>query len=106
MIYLVKSLSSTSQANPFRRSFLQDIMTSWSGTLVAGIIGILFLLATRNYTEACNEAICASVVSKCMLTQSCKCDLVTCACCKECFSCLSYLYDECCSCVGKHRPFQ
>ncbi|XP_078043721.1 twisted gastrulation protein homolog 1-A isoform X2 [Augochlora pura] len=74
-------------------------MTSWSRTLIAGIVGILFLVIARNYTEACNEAICASVVSKCMLTQSCKCDLVTCACCKECFSCLSYLYDECCSCV-------
>ncbi|XP_026763510.1 protein twisted gastrulation-like [Galleria mellonella] len=48
---------------------------------------------------ACNEAICASVVSKCMLTQSCKCDLKDCSCCKDCFNCLSYLYDECCSCV-------
>lgn len=50
---------------------------------------------------ACNEAICASVVSKCMLTQSCKCDLKDCSCCKDCFNCLSYLYSECCSCVGK-----
>ncbi|PZC83772.1 hypothetical protein B5X24_HaOG206929 [Helicoverpa armigera] len=48
---------------------------------------------------ACNEAICASVVSKCMLTQSCKCDLKDCSCCKDCFNCLSYLYSECCSCV-------
>ncbi|XP_015186374.1 PREDICTED: twisted gastrulation protein homolog 1-A-like isoform X1 [Polistes dominula] len=63
------------------------------------IIGILLLVTKINYTDGCNEAICASVVSKCMLTQSCKCDLVTCTCCKECFSCLSYLYDECCSCV-------
>ncbi|KAK0181140.1 hypothetical protein PV327_003447 [Microctonus hyperodae] len=60
---------------------------------------ITILLITLRITVACNEAICASVVSKCMLTQSCKCDLVTCTCCKECFSCLSYLYDECCSCV-------
>lgn len=49
--------------------------------------------------EGCNEAVCASVVSKCMITQSCKCDLKNCSCCKECFSCLSYLYSECCSCV-------
>ena len=49
---------------------------------------------------ACNEAVCASIVSKCMLTQSCKCELRNCTCCKECFSCLDYLYVECCSCVG------
>ena len=63
-------------------------------------LGAALLLAC-GWVQACNEAICASVVSKCMLTQSCKCDLVTCTCCKECFSCLSYLYVECCSCVGK-----
>ncbi|XP_014203681.1 twisted gastrulation protein homolog 1-A [Copidosoma floridanum] len=59
----------------------------------------VLLLSSFNWSYACNEAICASVVSKCMLTQSCKCDLVSCTCCKDCFSCLSYLYDECCSCV-------
>lgn len=52
-------------------------------------------------SESCNELVCASVVTKCMLTQSCNCDLATCHCCKECSSCLSYLYTECCSCVGK-----
>ncbi|XP_003693715.1 twisted gastrulation protein homolog 1-A-like isoform X1 [Apis florea] len=79
--------------------FVQNTMTSWRRTFIVAIIGILFLAAITKYSKACNEAICASVVSKCMLTQSCKCDLVTCTCCKECFSCLSYLYDECCSCV-------
>ncbi|XP_057374901.1 twisted gastrulation protein homolog 1-A-like [Daphnia carinata] len=49
--------------------------------------------------QGCNEAVCASIVSKCMLTQSCKCELRNCTCCKECFSCLDYLYAECCSCV-------
>ncbi|GLH05200.1 Protein twisted gastrulation [Gryllus bimaculatus] len=48
---------------------------------------------------SCNEAMCASVVSKCMLTQSCKCDLKNCSCCKECFNCLGELYSDCCSCV-------
>merc|ERR1712233_57049 len=49
---------------------------------------------------ACNEAVCASIVSKCMLLQSCKCDLQPdCTCCKQCFECLDYLYSECCSCV-------
>lgn len=51
--------------------------------------------------QGCNEAVCASIVSKCMLTQSCKCELRNCTCCKECFSCLDYLYAECCSCVGE-----
>ncbi|XP_012223504.1 twisted gastrulation protein homolog 1-A [Linepithema humile] len=67
--------------------------------LIAAIVAILYLTLSTKHSEACNESICASVVSKCMLTQSCKCDLVTCTCCKECFSCLSHLYDECCSCV-------
>lgn len=64
-------------------------------TLSLGIFLGLFLC-----TQGCNEAVCASIVSKCMLTQSCKCELKNCTCCKECFSCLDYLYAECCSCVG------
>lgn len=47
----------------------------------------------------CNEAVCASIVSKCTLTQACKCTLTNCTCCRECFDCLTYLYDECCSCL-------
>lgn len=74
-------------------------MTSLQALVVATAVAILLLTTATKHSEACNEAICASVVSKCMLTQSCKCDLITCTCCKECFSCLSYLYDECCSCV-------
>ncbi|KAL7306764.1 hypothetical protein TKK_0001130 [Trichogramma kaykai] len=71
------------------------------GMRLAGLalLTLLMLTTSVGWIYGCNEAICASVVSKCMLTQSCKCDLVTCTCCKECFSCLSYLYDECCSCV-------
>ncbi|XP_046387154.1 twisted gastrulation protein homolog 1-A-like [Ischnura elegans] len=60
---------------------------------------IIIVLCSPSVVEGCNEAVCASVVSKCMLTQSCKCDLKNCSCCKECFNCLSYLYSECCSCV-------
>lgn len=79
----------------------------------------LLLLITLNPPPAlaCNEAVCASIVSKCMLLQvlfanmswpvssslshqSCKCDLQPdCTCCKQCFECLDYLYSECCSCV-------
>uniref|UniRef100_U5EWH2 Putative crossveinless n=1 Tax=Corethrella appendiculata TaxID=1370023 RepID=U5EWH2_9DIPT len=59
----------------------------------------LALILFAHYSYTCNEMVCASVVSKCMLTQSCKCDLKNCSCCKECYTCLSYLYSECCSCV-------
>lgn len=59
-----------------------------------------FLVVT---SWACNEAVCASIVSKCTLTQACRCELKNCTCCKECFDCLTYLYDECCSCVGKQN---
>ena len=64
---------------------------------------VIALLATVGFytAHACNEAVCASIVSKCMLTQSCKCELRNCTCCKECFNCLDYLYAECCSCVGE-----
>uniref|UniRef100_A0A1B6CSQ7 Protein twisted gastrulation n=1 Tax=Clastoptera arizonana TaxID=38151 RepID=A0A1B6CSQ7_9HEMI len=65
--------------------------------LICAITSVIFLCIQSSYS--CNEAVCASIVSKCMITQSCKCDLKNCSCCKECFSCLSYLYSECCSCV-------
>ncbi|KAG8233409.1 hypothetical protein J437_LFUL013402 [Ladona fulva] len=72
------------------------------GRLLFGwFVTSLFISLTFAPAEVsgCNEAVCASVVSKCMLTQSCKCDLKNCSCCKECFNCLSFLYSECCSCV-------
>lgn len=63
--------------------------------LALGLLGLYV-------TNACNEAVCASIVSKCMLTQSCKCDSMNNATCsRDCFYCLDYLYTECCSCVGK-----
>ncbi|XP_063910308.1 twisted gastrulation protein homolog 1-B-like [Zophobas morio] len=68
----------------------------WKLALLCAISGTLFLTPKVN---TCNEAVCGSIVSKCLLTQSCKCELKNCTCCKECFNCLSYLYDECCSCV-------
>ena len=55
-------------------------------------------------STTCNEAICASVVSKCTLLKSCECDNgvepTGCSCCKKCFACLEDLQAECCSCVG------
>lgn len=63
------------------------------------VYGFVFLYSS---VESCNEVVCASIVSKCMLTQSCKCELKNCSCCKECLKCLGKkYYEECCSCVGK-----
>ena len=51
---------------------------------------LLLLLLLLPPSLACNEAVCASIVSKCMLLQSCKCDLQPdCTCCKQCFECLA-----------------
>ncbi|XP_037823055.1 protein twisted gastrulation isoform X1 [Lucilia sericata] len=61
------------------------------------LYGFVFLYSS---VESCNEVVCASIVSKCMLTQSCKCELKNCSCCKECLKCLGKkYYEECCSCV-------
>merc|ERR1712189_74997 len=66
--------------------------------LMLAILCILAMMFTPSF--GCNEAVCASIVSKCMLLQSCKCELQPdCTCCKKCFECLDYLYSECCSCV-------
>ena len=44
----------------------------------------LYLALAAAPAAACNEAVCASIVSKCMLLQSCKCELQPdCTCCKE-----------------------
>ncbi|XP_023330723.1 twisted gastrulation protein homolog 1-A [Eurytemora carolleeae] len=64
------------------------------------VFGFIFSSFLIGQTYCCNEAVCASIVSKCMLLQSCKCELQPdCTCCKKCFECLDYLYSECCSCV-------
>lgn len=68
----------------------------WRLLLLATTIAMLLTQSAM----ACNEQVCASIVSKCMLTASCKCDLKACSCCKECFNCLGSQYTECCSCVG------
>lgn len=66
------------------------------------LILLISSILLYNYSLGCNEAVCASIVSKCMLTQSCKCDFKTNSTCSRlCYLCLDYLYNECCSCVGK-----
>lgn len=67
------------------------------------LTAVIFLISTE-YTLSCNRSLCASQVSKCLLTQSCKCEMKgskNCTCCKDCYNCLSWLWEECCSCVGK-----
>lgn len=71
----------------------------WKWVISTLLVGSIFIIFQE--VESCNEAVCGSIVSKCLLTQSCKCDLKNCTCCKECFNCLSHLYSECCSCVGE-----
>ncbi|XP_014242192.1 protein twisted gastrulation-like [Cimex lectularius] len=74
-------------------------MSSFKLWIFVALSCVTVLFVYVNNVEGCNEAVCASIVSKCMITQSCKCDLKNCSCCKECFSCLAHLYTECCSCV-------
>ncbi|XP_074645550.1 twisted gastrulation protein homolog 1-A-like [Tubulanus polymorphus] len=61
------------------------------------------LIVLAEKSSACNEAVCAPIVSKCILLRACGCDMTdkaNCSCCKDCSVCLSNLYVECCSCVG------
>ncbi|XP_004529580.1 protein twisted gastrulation [Ceratitis capitata] len=61
----------------------------------------LFTTATSNDVnhDGCNEFVCGSIVSKCLLTQSCQCKLNNATCLQECLYCLGDLYSECCGCL-------
>ncbi|XP_071515434.1 twisted gastrulation protein homolog 1-A-like [Panulirus ornatus] len=79
----------------------------WSRAAWLGLVVVCVGLPT---VWTCNEVVCASIVSKCMLTQACKCDLINspennCTCCRNCAKCLGYLYTECCSCLGMCEPW-
>lgn len=64
-------------------------------------VSFLFLATVWSATDdICNEAVCASVVSKCQLLERCRCDRSNSSCTLDCFKCLDYLYMECCSCVS------
>uniref|UniRef100_A0A670JB04 Tsg N-terminal domain-containing protein n=1 Tax=Podarcis muralis TaxID=64176 RepID=A0A670JB04_PODMU len=54
----------------------------------------------------CNNALCTSDVSKCLIQELCQCRPVegNCSCCKERMLCLGTLWDECCDCVGMRNP--
>ena len=75
-------------------------------------IWAVFLLAslgTSSLAAACNEAVCAPIVSKCTLMKSCDCfgneeegnSEEECECCGGCIACFEtdYLFTECCSCI-------
>lgn len=66
----------------------------------------LLLLSGLSLTGACNKALCASDVSKCLIQELCQCRPTdgNCSCCKECMLCLGTLWDECCDCVGMCNP--
>lgn len=74
---------------------LSTAMAVWCSVAVALICPII----TLANADGCNEFVCGSVVSKCLLTQSCQCKLSDCFCCKDCLNCLGELYTECCSCL-------
>ncbi|XP_028831637.1 twisted gastrulation protein homolog 1-A [Denticeps clupeoides] len=67
---------------------------------------VLFLLICASSCWACNKALCASDVSKCLIQKLCTCRPVegNCSCCKECMMCLGSLWEECCDCVGMCNP--
>ncbi|XP_013090755.2 twisted gastrulation protein homolog 1-A-like [Biomphalaria glabrata] len=70
--------------------------------LLKAIVFCVTVLTVTYVSDACNEAVCAPLVSKCMLIKCCDCEMTegNCSCCKNCSVCLSKLYTECCSCVG------
>lgn len=64
----------------------------------------VFLLFTIfGLIESCKQFQCASIISKCMLNQKCKCDWKNTGnstCYRDCVRCLGYKYFmDCCSCV-------
>ncbi|XP_055343077.1 twisted gastrulation protein homolog 1-A-like [Paramacrobiotus metropolitanus] len=63
------------------------------------LISGISLISLITFSSSCKEALCASVVSKCLLIDACKCDIINCTCCKACFQCLDTLFADCCECV-------
>uniref|UniRef100_A0A2P2I4N9 Protein twisted gastrulation-like n=2 Tax=Hirondellea gigas TaxID=1518452 RepID=A0A2P2I4N9_9CRUS len=54
--------------------------------------------------RSCYDLVCASVVSKCLLTKACMCEITRdpskCSCCHTCTQCLGVDYTRCCPCLG------
>ncbi|KAJ8272890.1 hypothetical protein GJAV_G00094650 [Gymnothorax javanicus] len=77
-----------------------------SQALIPASAALLLLLTGLSLTTACNKALCASDVSKCLIQELCQCrpSEGNCSCCKECMMCLGTLWEECCDCVGMCNP--
>ncbi|KAM7358548.1 protein twisted gastrulation-like [Cochliomyia hominivorax] len=63
-------------------------------------IVIISSFICRSMATSCNEDICGSIVSKCILTQSCKCEQKDLSCYRDCVRCMGKKYfEDCCGCV-------
>lgn len=62
---------------------------------------VLIKVGCQSYdnNQECDQLLCAPVVSKCLLTQSCNCKISDCHCCKDCILCLGRLFHDCCGCL-------
>ncbi|XP_060680464.1 twisted gastrulation protein homolog 1-A [Hemiscyllium ocellatum] len=83
-----------------------DLRKMKSRYTVVPTIAIVFFACWVTSASACNKALCASDVSKCLIQELCQCRPIdgNCSCCKECMLCLGTLWDECCDCVGMCNP--
>lgn len=71
---------------------------SWLFFALIAVVGVGAILPQKCENQ------CASVVSKCLLLDACKCEITrdaSCTCCKDCRQCLGKSFLECCSCVRK-----
>ncbi|XP_054164791.1 twisted gastrulation protein homolog 1-like [Oppia nitens] len=77
------------------KTILRDLLSNMT------LMIVLLVFVVMPCVWSCNEAVCGSIVSKCMLTQSCRCGdfKQNRSCSQDCFRCLDYLYHDCCSCV-------
>lgn len=69
---------------------------------VLSLLLLVYFITIHPLTESasCNESVCGSVVSKCLLNRSCECELPgKCTSLKMCKKCLDKHYTECCPCV-------
>ncbi|XP_053947688.1 protein twisted gastrulation [Anastrepha ludens] len=70
--------------------------------LILGLLALSYqqlIAAGETSLDGCNEYVCGSIVSKCLLTQSCQCNLSNATCLHECLKCLGNMYEECCACL-------
>lgn len=91
--------------SPLTHTFLPAAPSSPFALMIGVTISVVLLAVAQSASAAtgqdpCNEAVCASVVSKCQLLERCSCDRSNTSCTMDCFKCLDYLYMECCSCVS------